>query len=159
MGYVFVTLDFPGCCDNVTVDPKRRKVTEIARRWSGLLASTGMDAAAQVWKDNQLAFETKHENHVKEITDYCMMQPETAMVRWNMENTYGPAATPEWIAAYEKSVADREAAKAEKIRKNKAEAARKKKKEEAKQAKAERKRKKNEAKAEADGDKEVKDEV
>ena len=85
MGYVFVTLDFPGCCDNVTVDPNRRKVTEIARRWSGLLASTGMDAAAQVWKDNQLAFETKHENHVKEITDYCMMQPETAMVRWNME--------------------------------------------------------------------------
>ena len=61
MGVVFVTVDFPGCCDNVSVDPHRRKVTELARKWSALLASTGMDASGQMWKDNQIGFQTLHE--------------------------------------------------------------------------------------------------
>ena len=55
-------------------------VTELARKWSSLLQSTGMDAAFSLWKDDQIAFETKHEGHVKEITDFCLQQPEAALV-------------------------------------------------------------------------------
>eukprot|EP00966_Prymnesium_polylepis_P225119 5206661-Prymnesium_polylepis.1 len=39
-----------------------------------------MDAALQVWKDTQIAFETKHEDHVSEITNFVLMQPECAVV-------------------------------------------------------------------------------
>ena len=34
----------------------------------------------------------EHEGHVKEITDFMMMQPEAAIVRHDMEDTFGPAA-------------------------------------------------------------------
>lgn len=77
LGHVFVTVHgFDGCCP-----PDRKAVTQLGRKWSGLLASTGMDAAMSIWKDDQLAFETKHEDHVKEITDFVLTQPEAALVR------------------------------------------------------------------------------
>ena len=93
-------------------------------------------------QDNQLSFLTRHESHVKEITDFAMMQPETAVVRHDLQDVYGPAATPEYIAKYEKKITDREAAKEEKIRLNKAtQAAIKKAEERAEKKKSKRKRK------------------
>jgi len=114
MGYVFITVNFDGCCPS-----DRKKVKELGRKWSSLLSSGGMDQGYNVWADDRLGFQTTHENHVKEITDFMMMQPEVALVRHDMENTYGPAATPEWIQTYEKAVAEREKAKEEKIQLNK----------------------------------------
>lgn len=60
LGYVFVTVRFDGCCSS-----DRKEITQLGRKWSSLLASTGMDAAASISKDDQLSFETKHENHVR----------------------------------------------------------------------------------------------
>ena len=121
LGYVFVTVDFPGCCDNTTVDPKRKVVTELGMKWSAQLSATGMATSASVWKDNQLSFQTTHDNHVREITEYMLMQPEAAVIRHDLENTYGPAATPEFREQWERQIAEREAAKEAKIQKNKAE--------------------------------------
>ena len=135
LGYVFVTVNFPGCCDNTTVDPKRKIVTELGMKWSAQLSATGMATSASVWKDNQLAFQTTHESHVREITEYMQMQPEAAVIRHDLENTYGPAATPEFREQWEREIAEREAAKEAKIQKNKAEMER------AKRAKNKRKRK------------------
>ena len=94
---------FDGCCGE-----DRKAISELARKWSTLLQSTGMDAAYSIWKDNQISFETKHEEHVKEVTDFLMMQPEAALVRHDLEDSYGPAATQEWIAEHEAAVAERE---------------------------------------------------
>ena len=130
LGHVFVTVrGFEGCCTS-----DRKAITELGRKWSGLLASTGMDAGFSIWKDNQLAFETKHEAHVKEITDFALMQPEAAVVRHDLEDTYGPAATPEFVAEWEQAIKDREAAKDAKIAANR-KAAEKRKKQEEKKAK------------------------
>ena len=164
MGYVFVTVNFEGCCPE-----DRKSITELGRKWSALLASIGMDAAPSVWKDNQvppglsafflaaflvptalsattdvlsqMAFQTKHEAHVKEITDFAMLQPETAVVRHDLDDVYGPAATPEFIEEWEKSKAEREAAKEEKKRKAQAQQAAIKRAQEAKKKK--KKKKKN----------------
>ena len=134
LGHVFVTVrNFEGCCRE-----DRKAVSELGRKWSSLLGSTGMDAAFSVWKDDQLAFETKHEDHVKEITEFALMQPEAALVRHDLEDTYGPAADADWIAAHEKGIADREAAKQAKIAANRAAAEKRKKKEEKKAKKKEK---------------------
>jgi len=148
LGHVFVTVrDFEGCCPS-----DRKALTALGRKWSSLLGSTGMDAAFSVWKDDQLAFETKYEDHVREITEFALMQPEAALVRHDLEDTCGPAATPEWIAEHEQKIKDREAAKEAKIAVNKAEAAKRKKREEkaaAKKAKKEERKAKAAAAAEA----------
>jgi len=131
--------NFEGCCPD-----DRKAVNELGRKWSSLLASTGMDAAFSIWKDDQLAFETKHEDHVREITEFALMQPEAALVRHDLEDSYGPAADAEWIAAHEKAIADREAAKEEKIRLNKLEAEKRKRREEKATKEKEKKEKKKE---------------
>ena len=134
LGHVFVTVrGFDGCCGE-----DRKAVTALGRKWSQLLGSTGMDAAFSVWKDDQVAFETKHEQHVREISEFVLKQPEAALVRHDMEDTYGPAATAEGRAEHEAKVAAREAAKEAKKAAVQAEAAKRKKKEEKKAAKAER---------------------
>jgi len=137
MGYVFVTVNFEGCC------PEDRKgITELGRKWSALLSSIGMDAAPSVWKDNQIAFQTKHEAHVKEISDFAMLQPETAVVRHDLDDVFGPAATPEFIEEWERTKAEREAAKEEKKRKAQAQQAAIKRAQEAKEKKKRKKKKK-----------------
>ena len=141
LGYVFVTVRFEGCCPS-----DRKEVTQLGRKWSSLLASTGMDAAASISKDDQLSFETKHENHVREITDFMMLQPEVAVVRHDLANTYGPAATPEFVEEWERTIAEREAAKEEKIRQNREQAARRKRREEKAAKKREKKERKKERK-------------
>jgi len=80
-----------------------------------------------------------------------------SQVRHDLEDSYGPAATAEWIAEYEQSVRDREAAKEEKIRKNKLETQRLRKREEkAARVKAKKKAKKEAiAKAAADSDRKL----
>jgi hypothetical protein len=142
MGYVFVTVKFDGCCPE-----DRKAITELGRKWSSMLSATGMGTGASVWKDDQLALQTQHENHVKEVTDFMMLQPEVALVRHDMENTYGPAADAEWIAEYEAKVAKREADKQAKIDKNRAAADKQRKKKEAKEAKAKRKQERKERRA------------
>ena len=133
LGHVFVTVHgFDGCCGE-----DRKAISELARKWSTLLQSTGMDAAYSIWKDNQISFETKHEEHVKEVTDFLMMQPEAALVRHDLEDSYGPAATQEWIAEHEAAVAERERKKEENIKKNRAAQEKARKKEEKKRRKAE----------------------
>ena len=100
LGHVFVTVHgFDGCCGE-----DRKAISELAQ-WS-TLPSTGMDAAYSIWKDNQISFETKHEEHVKEVTD-CDDTAEAALVRHDLEDSYGPAATQEWIAEHEAAVAER----------------------------------------------------
>jgi len=121
LGYVFVTLLFDGCCPS-----DRKAITALARRWSSLLAATGMDAPYQVWKDDQVMFQTQHERHVHEITEFVLSQPETAIVRHDLENKYGPAASAEFRERHQKELADREAAKAEKQQKVREEAERRK---------------------------------
>ena len=54
---------------------------------AGARATRGRAVAAQVWKDDQLMFETKHEAHVGEITDFAMLQPEAMVVRHNQQDT------------------------------------------------------------------------
>ena len=80
-----------------------------------------------------------------------------SQVRHDLEDSYGPAATAEWIAEYEQAVRDREAAKEEKIRRNKLETQRLRKREEkAARTKAKKKAKK-EAIAKAAADSSVSD--
>ena len=148
LGHVFVTVrNFEGCCG-----PDRKAVNKLATKWSSLLASTGMDAAFSIWKDDQVAFETKHEDHVREITKFAMMQPEAALVRHDLEDEYGPAADAEWIAAHEQAIKDREDAKAAKIAANKKAAEKRKKKEEKAAKKKERAAAKKAAAAAAAGE-------
>ena len=87
MGYVFVTVNFEGCCSE-----DRKEVTALGRKWSSLLQSTGMDAALNIWKDNQLSFETKHEAHVAEVTDFMLMQASHTCTSQCLETSpFGPA--------------------------------------------------------------------
>ena len=55
---------------------------------------------------------------MKEITTFALMQPEAAVVRHDLEDEYGPAATPEFRASFEQEKADREAAKHAKLAQN-----------------------------------------
>ena len=66
LGHVFVTVKFDGCCPE-----DRKAITKLGQRWSGLLGSTGMDAAPSIWKDNQIAFMTRHDNHLILKHDTC----------------------------------------------------------------------------------------
>lgn len=90
----------------------------------------------------------RHENHVKEVTDFALKQPEAAVVRHDLEDVYGPAATPEFIEEYERAIREREAKKAETIRKNREANAKAKARAEAVQKKKRKKRKKGLAKEE-----------
>ena len=135
MGHVFVTVAFDGCCPS-----DRKAVNALGRKWSSLLTSTGMGAGFSVWKDNQLAFQTQHEDHVKEITDFMMLQPECAIVRHDLVDTYGPAATAKFREEHERAIAEREKAKEEKIRKNREDVERQKARAEAKKRKKKKKK-------------------
>jgi len=112
LGYVFITVVFDGCDGFEGGCPSDRKaITSLARKWSMLLQSIGMHNGLRVYKDHQIALNTEHETFVDEIVEFVMQQPEAALVRHDMVDQYGPAATTEWRDRHERVRAEREAAK------------------------------------------------
>eukprot|EP00316_Scyphosphaera_apsteinii_P009196 CAMPEP_0119311500 /NCGR_PEP_ID=MMETSP1333-20130426/22645_1 /TAXON_ID=418940 /ORGANISM="Scyphosphaera apsteinii, Strain RCC1455" /LENGTH=238 /DNA_ID=CAMNT_0007315887 /DNA_START=26 /DNA_END=742 /DNA_ORIENTATION=+ len=128
---MFVTVDYPGCCDN------KKETEELANKWSGMLRSTGMDATAYVIENDMILFSSQSGKFAKEIKEYALSQPECVAVDWNSKRTAGPAETEEWKAkdAVKKKEKEEEKARkeeekkaveaAEKRLKNKKKAARK----------------------------------
>merc|ERR1711865_490271 len=128
---MFVTLDYPGCCDKKTSE-------ELGTKWATMLRASGMDISTYVIEENQILYQSQTGKHAYEIRDYALTQPECVAVEWSSKRISGPAETPAWI---EKDEA-RKAAKKEKDDQIKAEkeaaekAAKKKKKKKKKASKA-----------------------
>ena len=99
---MFVTLDYPGCCN-------KKQTEEFGTRWAGMLRTSGMDISTYVIEDDQVLFQSQTGLHAYEIRDYVTKQPECVAVDWNSQRYPGPAETPEWIAKSEVVKAEREA--------------------------------------------------
>ena len=99
---MFATVDYNGCCT-------KPRSEALAKKWSGLLSSGGMDVQAYVVRNDALLFATQVGRHAREIKEFVLEQPECVALEWNQKRIPGPAETEDWKARDAAAKADRDA--------------------------------------------------